>query len=178
MPALKNPQHELFCLEYLKDLNATKAAERAGYSKKTARQQGSVLLSKPDISARLAEALAEKQKAVGMSAEDVIRELSLIASSDIVDLFEPKLLTMRTVSDIPEKLRRCIQSVEFVEEFEGSGRDKVQIGWTRKIKLWSKDKALENLGRYHKLFVDVVKHEGLEGLADRMKKARDRAKQK
>ena len=38
--------------------------------------------------------------------------------------------------------------------------------------------ALENLGRYHKLFVDVVKHEGLEGLADRMKKARDRAKQK
>ena len=178
MPALKNPQHELFCLEYLKDLNATKAAERAGYSKKAARQQGTRLLSNAAISERLGVLLAEKQKAVGMSAEDVIRELSLIASSDIVDLFEPKVLTMRTVADIPEKLRRCIQSVEFVEEFEGSGRDKVQIGWTRKIKLWSKDKALENLGRYHKLFVDVTEHKGLDGLAERMKEARERAKKR
>lgn len=178
MAELKNPQHELFCLEYLKDLNATKAAERASYSKKTARQQGSVLLSKPDISARLAELLKEKQKAVGMSAEDVIRELSLIASSDIKELFEPTLLTMRTVSDIPENLRRCIQSVEFVEEFEGSGRDKVQIGWTRKIKLWSKDKALENLGRYHKLFVDKLEVTGLDGLAERLKKSRERARTK
>ncbi len=178
MPALKNEKHELFCLEYLKDLNATKAAERAGYSVKAARQQGSTLLSKPYISGRLSELMGEKKSAAIMSANEVLEELSLIGRSDIGGLFDDKTLTLKTIADIPEKMRRCIQSVEFVEEFEGSGRDKVQIGWTRKIKLWSKDKALENLGRYHKLFVDVVKHEGLEGLSEKMKAARERAKKR
>ena len=43
------PKHRLFCEEYLKDLVATKAAIRAGYSAKTAYQQGYALLRKPDI---------------------------------------------------------------------------------------------------------------------------------
>lgn len=38
-----------FCLEYLIDENATQAAIRAGYSKKTAKSIGSENLSKPDI---------------------------------------------------------------------------------------------------------------------------------
>lgn len=178
MPALKNEQHELFCLEYLKDLNATKAAERAKYSAKAARNQGPRLMKIDAVQKRLSELMGAKSKALIMSSDEVLAELSLIARSDIVDLFEPTLLTMRTISDIPKNLRKCIQSVEFVEEFEGTGRDKVQIGWTRKIKLWSKDKALENLGRYHKLFVDITKHEGLEGLAEKMKAARERAKKR
>ncbi len=46
---LKNDQHELFCQEYLIDLNGTKAAKRAKYSEKTARIQASQLLSKLNI---------------------------------------------------------------------------------------------------------------------------------
>jgi phage terminase small subunit len=45
-----NPKQARFVAEYLKDLNATQAAIRAGYSAKTARQQASDLLAKPDIS--------------------------------------------------------------------------------------------------------------------------------
>ncbi len=37
-------RQERFCEEYLVDLNATQAAIRAGYSRKTANQQGSRLL--------------------------------------------------------------------------------------------------------------------------------------
>lgn len=178
MGPLKNEQHELFCLEYLKDLNAAKAAERAGYSKKAARNQGYRLMTKSDIQARLSALMGEKKNSAIMSANEVLEELSLLGRSDIGDIFDDKTLTMKTISDIPPKMRRCIQSVEFVEEFEGSGRDKVQVGWTRKIKLWNKDKALENLGRYHKLFVDVTEHKGLDGLAERMKEARERAKKR
>lgn len=46
-----NPKQSRFVAEYLKDSNATQAAIRAGYSKKTARQQASDLLTKPDIAA-------------------------------------------------------------------------------------------------------------------------------
>lgn len=39
------PKQEMFVQEYLKDLNATQAAIRAGYSEHTAQEQGSRLLS-------------------------------------------------------------------------------------------------------------------------------------
>ena len=41
---LANARHERFCLEYMKDLNATRAATAAGFSAKTAQEQGSHLL--------------------------------------------------------------------------------------------------------------------------------------
>lgn len=40
---------KMFCLEYLKDFNATAAAKRAGYSKKTAEVMGYENLRKPQI---------------------------------------------------------------------------------------------------------------------------------
>ena len=40
------PKQERFCQEYMKDLNGTQAAIRAGYSKETARQQAQRLLTK------------------------------------------------------------------------------------------------------------------------------------
>lgn len=55
MAALKNKRHEKFCHEYIKDMNATQAAIRTGYSKNTANRIGSRLLSNVDIKSRVAE---------------------------------------------------------------------------------------------------------------------------
>ena len=52
-------KQELFVDEYLIDLNATQAAIRAGYSPKTAEQQGSRLLSNVKVKGRVAEKMAE-----------------------------------------------------------------------------------------------------------------------
>jgi phage terminase small subunit len=46
---------ERFCQEYLIDLNATQAATRAGYSRRTANEQGSQLLAKLSIKQRIEE---------------------------------------------------------------------------------------------------------------------------
>ena len=45
--SLKDDRHELFCQEYLKDLNITQAGIRAGYSDKSAKQHCSKLFAKP-----------------------------------------------------------------------------------------------------------------------------------
>jgi len=42
-------KQDIFCREYLIDLNATQAAIRAGYSAKTANRTASENMSKPDI---------------------------------------------------------------------------------------------------------------------------------
>lgn len=57
-------KQELFVDEYLIDLNATQAAIRAGYSSKTAEQQGSRLLSNVKVKGRVAEKMAERSKDV------------------------------------------------------------------------------------------------------------------
>lgn len=44
-------KNEVFCEEYLIDLNATQAAIRAGYSPNAAGSIGSELLKKPEIRA-------------------------------------------------------------------------------------------------------------------------------
>lgn len=50
-------RQERFCLEYVKDLNGTQAAIRAGYAPKAARAQGSMVLRNVNVSARVAELL-------------------------------------------------------------------------------------------------------------------------
>jgi phage terminase small subunit len=58
--ATLTPKQEEFVRQYLIDLNATRAAIRAGYSRKAARQQGAENLSKPVIKAAIKQAKAER----------------------------------------------------------------------------------------------------------------------
>lgn len=70
-----NDRQKLFCLEYLKDLNATRAATRAGYTKKTARQVGSKLLTNLDIAAECERLFKIRQKVVDTSQEQILEDI-------------------------------------------------------------------------------------------------------
>ncbi|SWX13647.1 terminase small subunit [Klebsiella pneumoniae] len=75
-------QQRLFVAEYLKDHNATQAAIRAGYSKKTAEQIGYQLLQKTSV----AQAIAQQQKASIVrtlgSADEVLEQMWRLATFD------------------------------------------------------------------------------------------------
>lgn len=79
MAALQNKRHEKFCHEYIKDMNATQAAIRTGYSKNTANRIGSRLLSNVDIKARVAELREAYFNENIMTAQQVEYELTRIA---------------------------------------------------------------------------------------------------
>ena len=65
-----------FCDEYLIDLNATQAAIRAGYSKKTARQTATENLSKPYIQKYIKERMDEKENELIADQDEVLRYLT------------------------------------------------------------------------------------------------------
>lgn len=67
-------KQELFAREFIKDLNATQAAIRAGYSEKTARAIGCENLTKPDIQQRVAELNQERLERVQIDADYVLRQ--------------------------------------------------------------------------------------------------------
>ena len=67
-------KQEMFCREYLVDLNATQAAIRAGYSEKTASAMGFENLRKPNLTAFISELFAARSEKVEVSAEWVLLE--------------------------------------------------------------------------------------------------------
>ena len=69
------PKQQRFVDEYLIDLNATQAAIRAGYSPKTANEQGAQNLAKLSIAEAIKEAQQERQKRTLVTQDDVIRGL-------------------------------------------------------------------------------------------------------
>lgn len=73
-----NAKQRKFCDEYLIDLNATQAAIRAGYSKKTARQVGQRLLTYVDISAYINEQLERIHNERTADAQEVIEYLTSV----------------------------------------------------------------------------------------------------
>jgi phage terminase small subunit len=73
-----NRKQELFCKEYLVDLNASGAALRAGYSKKTYGSMGFENLQKPEIVSRIQELMDARSKRVERTADDVLIDLQLV----------------------------------------------------------------------------------------------------
>lgn len=75
------PKQDRFCREYVIDLNATQAAIRAGYSKKTAGAVGFENLKKPEIAARIAAVVNEANKKAEVTSEEILANLAEIGRS-------------------------------------------------------------------------------------------------
>lgn len=135
-----NEKQARFAAEYIVDLNATQAALRAGYSKKTAYSQGHDLLKHPEVGAEIQRLKSARSARTEVSADAVVSELSRIAFSDVTEIVSGgagAVLYVRELSTLPEHVRRCIAEVSETQGPDGSG--------TLKVKLHSKVQALRML---------------------------------
>lgn len=73
-----NEKQKRFCEEYIKDLNATQSAIRAGYSEKTARAQGCTLLTKINVKAYIGELQEEIRSNNIADATEVMEHLTKV----------------------------------------------------------------------------------------------------
>lgn len=80
-----NARQKLFIDEYLVDLNATQAAIRAGYSKRTARSQGQRLLTNVDIQQAIEKRMKEKEEELIMKQNEILIRLSEQARREAID---------------------------------------------------------------------------------------------
>lgn len=78
-------RQQLFAHEYLIDLNATRAAIRAGYSARTARFQGHRMITNANISEFIDNAIAERLERLGITADRVIAEWATIGFASMGD---------------------------------------------------------------------------------------------
>ena len=103
-----------FCDEYLIDLNATQAAIRAGYSKKTAYSIGEENLNKPEIKKYIEDRMAEKESALIADQDEVLKYLTAVlrgeTQSEVVVVenvgdFRSEARTMQKAPDEKERLK-------------------------------------------------------------------------
>lgn len=76
------PKQQRFVDEYLVDLNATQAAERAGYSAHTAQEQSSRLLSNAMVAAAIQAARDQQAERTEITADLVLKRWWDIATAD------------------------------------------------------------------------------------------------
>ena len=83
------PKQKAFVSEYLIDLNATQAAIRAGYSPKTANEQGARLLANVSIAQTIQKAMQDREQRTEITQDRVLQEYARLAFYDPRKLFQP-----------------------------------------------------------------------------------------
>lgn len=81
------PKQRAFADYYIETGNATEAARKAGYSKTTARQIGTENLSKPAISAYIAERMGQQDQKRVADANEVIEFYTAVMRGEVKDQF-------------------------------------------------------------------------------------------
>lgn len=151
-------QQKKFCREYMKDFNGKQAAVRAGYSAKSANEQGSRLLTNVNVQ-KFLETLKNKaaEKDEGL-ADEIVAELKKIGFSDIKKYLDPDN-TIKDISKLPPELTTVVESIkktetEFGDDKTGGTKTSIQF------KLHSKLDALEKLAKYVGLYEADNKQRG------------------
>ena len=139
-------KQRFFVDEYLIDLNATQAAIRAGYSKKTARFIGCENLTKPNIAAAIAKKKAERSARVQLEADRVLHQIKAIALSDIRNYlsYGPNGVVLKDSRGLTDAQSAAIEKV--TETVSSKGRS--TVGFKLHNKLKAIGMALKHLGSY------------------------------
>jgi phage terminase small subunit len=126
-------KQQRFCDEYLIDLNATQAAIRAGYSKRSARQIADRNMSNVDIKSYIKERMKQKEKELIADQDEVMRYLTSVLRGQS----QSEIVVVESTGDFMSQARTMQKAPDEKERL----------------------KAAELLGKAHMLFTDKVQQE-------------------
>lgn len=150
-------RQQRFVAEYLICVNATQAAETAGYSKKTARTQGSKLLTNVDIAQAVATGQGKQLKSADLTAVRILEELRRIGLSDMRSFFTEDG-NLKKLNELTEDQGACLASFEVIKKNAEAGDGHTDV--VHKFRVWDKLKALEMLAKHFALLTEKLEHLG------------------
>lgn len=146
MAELSNEKHELFCREFLKDLNVVQAMIRAGYADTTAKRNGYKTFQREDVQARIAELKDERNERLDNDGDAVLSELCKVAFSNVADMLEGggHDVWIKDLSELSDAQRAAIMTIEARPGTE-------EVPGMFKVRLHPKVAALQLLMQHHGL---------------------------
>ena len=160
------PKQATFVEEYLKDLNATQACIRAGYSARNADKIGPELLGHSGVAMAISEAIKARSARTEITQDMVIKELAVLAFADMrnyADVEDGGGVTVKTFDQMPEGATKAIKKIKerrrLLSAGEGDG-DNVILDSNLELEHHDKLKALELLGKHLGMFKEQVQLTG------------------
>lgn len=124
-------KQQRFCDEYLIDLNATQAAIRAEYSRKSARVIGQENLLKPAVRAYIQQRMEEKEKELIADQNEVLKYLTSVirgqsrSSVVVVENIGDYMSEAREMEKAPDEKER-LKAAELLGKAHGIFTDRVE----------------------------------------------------
>lgn len=103
------PKQRQFCVEYIKDLNATQAAIRAGYSPNCAKEIAAENLTKPNVMAEIKSLQALRADRCQIQADEVLSRTYTLANSNIVPVIDAAWADR--LDKLPVEIQKTIKSI-------------------------------------------------------------------
>jgi phage terminase small subunit len=150
-------KQQLFILEYLVDKNATQAAIRAGYSKRTAGAIGTEHLQKPHIRAAIAVEIEKQKTRITFTADQVLEEMARVGFADMKDFLEIDeggAIRAFPLDSLAEGKSRIIRKVKEKRTIKSTPEGDQILESTYEFELCDKVKSLELLARHLGLLHD------------------------
>lgn len=141
------PKTLLFIAEYQVDRNGKEAAIRAGFSPRTAAVAASRLLANHNVRRAIDMALEEKLTEIGVTRDNVLREVGRLAFGNIQNLYDDAG-NLREIKDLPSFVAATVQSIEY-EAITTKDGDK--LGMVTKVKMADKTQNLKLLMQHFNL---------------------------
>lgn len=165
------PKQARFVDEYLVDLNATQASIRAGYSAKTAEQQGPRLLGNVGVAEAISAAQKLRSARTLITADRVLTELAKIGFSDLRKAISWRANVTGMVEDEDGSQRLAVtnevQLIDSDKLDDATAAAIAEISQTAqgglKLKLHDKKGALVEIGRHLGMFTDKTELSGPAG---------------
>lgn len=143
MPNLTDKQ-EMFCREYLIDFNATQAAIRAGYSKKTARIIAAENLTKPNILERLNQLKGEVLDRNDVTIDELIGDLKRMKDLDPIEYLDEDG-NLKAIHEMSKDARLCLNAIDITTHHDLKTAITTKLS---KFKFTDRQAAIEKLMRY------------------------------
>jgi len=113
------------------------------------------MLALPHVKAYMAERRKDLSDATGVTAEQIVREVSLVGFGNLKSLYNEKG-ELTAIDQLPEDVSAMLAGIEVEELFEGRGEEREHVGRLRKVRAWPKVEALEKLAKMLGFLKDKV----------------------
>ena len=154
-------KQRLFADDYVISHNATQSYMKIYHPKNenVAAVNATNLLRNPKVKEYVENKLKPKFEKYDITQDRILQEYAKIAFLNPKQLFNNDG-TLKGIHEIDDDTIAAINGVEVQQLFDGSGKEREQIGTLHKLKIVDKKGALDSLAKIQGMFIDKVEHSG------------------
>lgn len=103
--------------------------------------------------------------------EAILREINRLSMADPRKMYNDDG-TLMNPKDLDDATASMVKKFTVTELYDGVGKERMEVGQTKTVELWSKEKALQMLAKNFGMLIEKVEHSGKVTLEDLINESR------